>query len=100
VCSMNRKPNSLLAVTYTCIATLTVHDSSKTWIMSNFHCCCFLRSLSSSSTGSGSYLTFAKSLFIKQCQQNILNYSETMVSKKLYFELYDVSYYWTQCLYT
>jgi hypothetical protein len=73
---MNRELHSLLALTY--IATLTVNYSSETCRMSNFYCFFFLRS-----TGFDSYLTFTKSLSIKHCQQNILNYSETMVSRKM-----------------
>ena len=51
---------------------------------SNFQCCCFLHNLSHSSTGFGSYLTFTNSLFIKHCQENILNYSKPVVWRKLH----------------
>jgi len=51
---MNRKLHSSHSRTY--IITLTTQDPSETWRISNFHCCCFLDSLSCSSTGFGSYL--------------------------------------------
>jgi len=38
--------------------------------------------LSCSSTGFGSNVNFTNSLFFKHCQQNILNYSQTMISGK------------------
>ena len=81
VCSLNRKLNSSHR---NITITLTVRDPSEACRISDFQCCYFLCSLSSSGAGFGSYLTFRNSLLFKQSQQNIVNYSETMVSRKLH----------------